>query len=276
MPKNKNITNHQGKKYWPIIAVAVIILIIGGYFLLRKPEEKNISQSQCQAKEMTFYYLETCGWCQKVKSEGTISKIKELGVEVKEINAAIGPIRHQFQGVPTFVINDKVYSGYKTFDELKALLGCLSDNSQDIETQPQTQSPVQTEKDFLGEKGENLIFENEEVKIIEAAQFDDNQARFFNVKTADGKIIYFFVVKDKSGIYRAAANACQVCFGERKGFHQEGDEIVCNNCGNRYPLEKIATEKGGCNPGPINPNLEVKNGQIIIKQADLEQVSELF
>lgn len=274
MPKNKNITNNQRKKYWPILAVVVIILIIGGFFLLKKPEEKSISQSQCQAKEMIFYYLDTCGWCQKVKSEGTIDKIKQLGVEVKEINAAIGPIRHKFEGVPTFVINDRIYSGYKTFDELKAVLGCPTDIKQGIETQIPP-SPIQIEKDFLGEKGKNLIFENGEIKA-ETSQFDDNQARFFNVKTADGKTIYFFVVKDKSGIYRAAANACQVCFGERKGFHQEGDEIVCNNCGNRYPLEKIATEKGGCNPGPINPNLEVQNGQIIIKQADIEQVAELF
>lgn len=277
MSKNKNITNNKNKKYLSIFAVAVVILVIGGFFLLKKPAEKSVSQNQCQAKEMIFYYLDACGWCQKVKSEGTIAKIKDLGVEVKEINAAIGPVRHQFEGVPTFVINEKVYSGYKTFDELSNLLGCPTDDvqNQDIEDQSQTPPPVQTEKDFLGEKGQNLIFENTEVKI-DAAQFDDNQARFFNVETANGKTIYFFVVKDKSGIYRAAANACQVCYGERKGFHQEGDEIVCNNCGNRYPLEKIATEKGGCNPGPISPNLEIKDGQIIIKQADLEQVSDLF
>lgn len=92
----------------------------------------------------------------------------------------------------------------------------------------------------------------------------------------NGKTIYFFVIKDRNGIFRAAANACQVCFKTYKGFRQEGDEIVCNNCGNRYPIEKIATEKSGCNPGPINPNLKVRNGQIIINQTDLEKVSDLF
>ncbi len=128
---------------------------------------------------------------------------------------------------------------------------------------------------FFGDKGENLTLENEEVKL-DSLIFDDNKARFYNVKMPNDKIIYFFVVKDKNGIYRAAANACAVCFKTYKGFRQEGDEIVCNNCGNRYPIEKIATEKGGCNPGPINPNLEVKNGKIIIKQTDLEQVLNLF
>jgi len=128
---------------------------------------------------------------------------------------------------------------------------------------------------FLGEKGENLTLENREIKL-DGLIFDDNKARFYNVKIPQGKIIYFFVVKDKNGIYRAAANACAVCFKTYKGFRQEGDEIVCNNCGNRYPIEKIATEKGGCNPGPINPNLSTRGGQIIIEQADIEQVAGLF
>lgn len=128
---------------------------------------------------------------------------------------------------------------------------------------------------FLGEKGETVSFNNEKIRL-EASIFDDNQAYFYNVKMSSGKTIYFFVLKDRNGIYRAAANACAVCFKTYKGFHQEGNEIVCNNCGNRYPIEKIATEKGGCNPGPINPNLEVENGEVIIKKADLEQVLNLF
>lgn len=141
----------------------------------------------------------------------------------------------------------------------------------------QTASPVLAINsiNFLGEKGENLSFNNEEIRL-ETSIFNDNQAHFYNVNMLLGKTVYFFVVKDRNGIYRAAANACAVCFKTYKGFHQEGNEIVCNNCGNRYPVEKIATEKGGCNPGPINQNLEVENGEIIIKKADLEQVLNLF
>jgi len=155
----------------------------------------------------------------------------------------------------------------------------FSDNKQDVQITNQTNSllpsPVQTEKNFFGERGEQAVFTTGEVKL-DAAQFSDNQAHFYNIEMPDGKIIYFFVVKDKNGVYRAAANACAVCFTTYKGFRQEGDEIVCNNCGNRYPIEKIATEKGGCNPGPINPDLEVRGGEIIVKQADIEKVVELF
>jgi len=255
------------------LAILIIGLIAGVWIVIRQPNSPSNSSSQCEIEEMTFYYLDTCGLCQKVKSDGTIDKIEALGVKVNKINAAVGPIRHKFEGVPTFAINDKVYSGYKTFEELKELLGCAKTENQSSNNQNQPQSLPEIQ--FSGEKGEIVNLENGEVKLT-ASIFNDNRARFYNVKMPDSKTIYFFVVKDKNGIYRAAANACVVCFKTYKGFHQEGDEIVCNNCGNRYPIEKIATEKGGCNPGPINPNLEVKNGQIIIKQADLEQVLDLF
>ncbi|MFH1841541.1 MAG: DUF2318 domain-containing protein, partial [Candidatus Nealsonbacteria bacterium] len=128
---------------------------------------------------------------------------------------------------------------------------------------------------FLGEEGEAVDLVDGQVSII-ANVFDNNLAHYYHTELPDGKIVHFFVIKDKNGVYRAAANTCQVCFGARMGFRQEGDFMVCNACGNKYPLEKIATEKGGCNPGPINPNLKDKDGKIIIEQSDLEQVAEFF
>jgi uncharacterized protein YbaR (Trm112 family) len=258
------------------LIILIIAILVAGIWLINKLSKsslKSISISQCQFQEITFYYLNQCGWCQKVKNEGTIDKIEALGVKMNKINADIGPIRHKFEGLPAFVINNKVYSGYKTFEQLRELLGCPKIESQFLKNQNQPQ--ILPEIQFFGEKGEKVNLENGKVKLTTLI-FNNNQTQFYNVKMPDGKTIYFFVVKDKNGIYRAAANACAVCFKTYKGFRQEGDEIVCNNCGNRYPIEKIATEKGGCNPGPINPNLEVKNDQIIIKQSDLEQVLNLF
>lgn len=78
----------------------------------------------CEFKEMIFYYLDSCSFCQKVKNEGTISKIEELGIKVNQINAQVGPVEHPVTGVPAFIINGKVYSGYKTFEQVKELLGC--------------------------------------------------------------------------------------------------------------------------------------------------------
>lgn len=259
------------KKYSPLLIV-VILLVIGifgflDYFSSNQPSDKkveNITESQCEAEEMIFYYLEQCSWCQEVKKEGTISKIEGLGVRVKQVDVKIGPVEDQFSGVPTFVIDGKVYSDYKTFEELKELLGCTEEENQSL-----------SEIEFIGENGEEVSLIDGQLEL-DVKIFDDNLVHHYHTKLLNEKIIYFFVVKDKSGIYRAAANACQVCFDARMGFRQEGDFMVCNTCGNKYPLEKIATEKGGCNPGPINPNLEVKDGKVFIEQSDLEQVAEIF
>lgn len=114
------------KKYF-IVCMAVMALVIAGavYFISTKQGsgEQSVS-SVCQVKEITFYYLDSCEWCNKVKTEGTIDKIEQLGVKINKINAAVGPIRHKFQGLPTFVISGKVYEGYRTFEEIKELLGC--------------------------------------------------------------------------------------------------------------------------------------------------------
>ncbi|NQU82722.1 MAG: DUF2318 domain-containing protein [Parcubacteria group bacterium] len=135
------------------------------------------------------------------------------------------------------------------------------------------QQPTQAR--FNGEEGRGVTLVDGKVTITED-EFNGNEANYYNTTLSSGKTVYYFVVQDKQGNYRAAANACQVCFDERKGFHQEGDYMVCNTCGSKYPLNKIATEKGGCNPGPINPNLEVANGNVIIEETDLKEVEFFF
>ena len=248
-----------------IIAVAAIAIAGAGAFIFLGDsagnDNDNVVKGQCEVDELIFYYLDTCSWCQKVKKEGALEKLESMGVKVTRIDAAKGPINHEFTGVPTFVVNGKVYSGYKTFEELEELLEC----------QEESQSFT---VNFNGEKGDQISLANGQV-VLAASTFEDGEAHFYNTEL-NGKTIYFFLVKDKDGVYRAAANACQVCFDSALGFHQEGNYMVCNTCGNQYPLEKIATEKGGCNPGPINPNLKVVDGKIAIRQAELEQVAEFF
>jgi glutaredoxin len=101
-----------------------LAILSGGVLFLVKQKSSSPSTSQCQVKKITYYYLDNCPWCQKIKSEGTLDKIESLGVKINKINAAIGPIFHKITGVPTFVINGKIYPGYKTFEELRNLLGC--------------------------------------------------------------------------------------------------------------------------------------------------------
>ncbi|MBL7156366.1 MAG: DUF2318 domain-containing protein [Candidatus Pacebacteria bacterium] len=152
----------------------------------------------------------------------------------------------------------------------------IGDNSKaSINQSAESQNEKTTQVKFSGEQGKKVELENGKVILAEES-FENTEANFYNTKLSNGKTVYYFVVRDKQGIFRAAANACQVCFDSRTGFRQQGDYMVCNTCGNKYPLEKIATEKGGCNPGPINPNLEVANGKVMIQEKDLQEVAYFF
>jgi uncharacterized membrane protein len=129
--------------------------------------------------------------------------------------------------------------------------------------------------DFNGEKGSLVALDSGQFKL-DAKSFTDSAAHYYNARLANGKTVYLFVVKDAAGVYHAAANACQVCYAAHMGFRQEGEMMVCNTCGNRYPVNKIATERGGCNPVPINANIQPKDGQLIIKEAELAALAKYF
>lgn len=74
------------------------------------------------------------------------------------------------------------------------------------------------------------------------------KARFYEYKAATGKTVRFFAMKSSDGVYRAALDACDVCFAAKKGYRQEGDDMVCNNCGNHFHSAQVNEVKGGCNP----------------------------
>ena len=96
--------------------------------------------------------------------------------------------------------------------------------------------------------------------------FDDGQAHYYSFVDG-GKSIDFFVLKSSDGVVRAAFDACDVCFGARKGYRQEGDVMVCNNCGQRFPSVKINEVRGGCNPGPLERTVE--GTDLVIRSSDI-------
>ncbi|WP_421900253.1 DUF2318 domain-containing protein [Maridesulfovibrio sp.] len=81
-------------------------------------------------------------------------------------------------------------------------------------------------------------------------EVNDGQAHYYSIDL-DGKEIRFFVVRSKDGIIRAAFDACDVCYRSKKGYSQQGDFMVCNNCGMRFHSTRINVVKGGCNPSPL-------------------------
>ena len=108
--------------------------------------------------------------------------------------------------------------------------------------------------------------ENDEIRIPTSV-FDDRQAHFYSTTLPDGKSINFFILKSADGVIRAAIDACDVCYAARKGYHQDGDDLVCNNCGLHFPSSRINEVKGGCNPSPLTRTVE--GNSVVIKISDL-------
>ena len=106
-----------------------------------------------------------------------------------------------------------------------------------------------------------------------ASLFDDGKARHF--EHVDGKhTIKYFVLKSSDGIIRAAFDACDVCWPAGKGYYQDGDYMVCRNCGRRFASVLVNEVKGGCNPAPLNRSLQ--DGKLIIQINDIQEGRQYF
>lgn len=108
---------------------------------------------------------------------------------------------------------------------------------------------------------------------IPIADLNDGKAHFYSYKGQAGKIT-FFVIKWKDGTLRAAFDACDVCFKEKKGYEQKGEQMICRNCNMAFPVAKIGTVSGGCNPSPLKTTLTDTTLEIAV--ADLEDGAHYF
>jgi uncharacterized membrane protein len=100
------------------------------------------------------------------------------------------------------------------------------------------------------------------------------KARFYEYKTASGKEVRFFAMRSSDGVYRAALDSCDVCFAAKKGYRQEGDDMVCNNCGNHFHSSKINEARGGCNP--VGLGRKVEGEHLRLSARELEAGASYF
>ena len=123
------------------------------------------------------------------------------------------------------------------------------------------------ERDVL-EHGSDLIIQTEEIGT-EASYFDYD---------ADGTTVQAFAVRASDGTVRLALNTCQVCNGSPYAyFEQDGDDFVCQNCGNRFASIDVGRVSGGCNPVPITEEIyTVQDGTIAVPASFLEENASRF
>jgi uncharacterized membrane protein len=101
-----------------------------------------------------------------------------------------------------------------------------------------------------------------------AAEFADGKARFYRFEGSSGSID-FFLVRSQDGVIRTAFDTCDVCYRERKGYRQEGNDMVCNNCDQHFRTDLVNVVKGGCNPAPLKR--EQVGATVVIAASDIER-----
>ncbi len=114
---------------------------------------------------------------------------------------------------------------------------------------------------------------SDSVVTYPASLFSDGNARHFE-HPANDMTIRYFILKSSDGIIRAAFDACDVCWPAGKGYYQEGDYMVCRNCGRRFKSTLINEVKGGCNPAPLNR--EIIGDQLVIHLDDIVKGKQYF
>lgn len=102
-------------------------------------------------------------------------------------------------------------------------------------------------------------------------------ASFFPVEV-DGTRMEIIAVKDSEGNIRTAFNTCQICYDSGRGYYvQSGNYLVCQNCGNRFSMDQVEIESGGCNPWPIfAENKTVTADEISISYDFLVEAQGIF
>ena len=142
-----------------------------------------------------------------------------------------------------------------------------SQNQPPNQNQPQPQSQGQNQrKPVVADKD----------LVIQIADITEN-ALFYPVDI-EGTRLEVLAVRAPDGTIRTAFNTCQSCFRSgRANFVQDGALLVCQNCGQRFRLNQVEREAGGCNPVPIFPaDKKVTASTITISKDFLKQAKAIF
>ena len=110
--------------------------------------------------------------------------------------------------------------------------------------------------------------------VIPVSEVSDGKAHFYTYRKA-GKHINFFVRTDGKGTVSSYYDACFTCYSKKKGYRQNGADLICNECSMKFGLaEEKWDEKDGCNP--INLKSTIEDNNLLIDITIIEKGAKLF
>ncbi|HLF28963.1 MAG TPA: Fe-S-containing protein [Anaerolineae bacterium] len=96
------------------------------------------------------------------------------------------------------------------------------------------------------------------------------QLNLYTYAGADANVPFMVIKRDEDDL-AVALNACGIC--PVRGYHQEGDVLVCDNCNAPINLDTVGMP-GGCNPVPLAASLA--EGEVLIAASDLDAAQSRF
>lgn len=102
-----------------------------------------------------------------------------------------------------------------------------------------------------------LVAQDSEVRIP-LSELTDSSLHFYKADV-NNTVIRFLVIHKQNGDYAVALDACQIC--GTAGYRQEGQTVICRNCGASIYIPSIG-QSGGCNP--ISVKSRVAGGEVIV------------
>jgi len=111
--------------YLAVILVVILAAVLGywGISGMVAGPDTEPGNSSCSYSQLNYYFRESCHYCQEVAREESLEKLEELGVKVDKFEVVNWGMYGIYQ-TPTFEFGGQRVAGYKTFEELRQLLGC--------------------------------------------------------------------------------------------------------------------------------------------------------
>ena len=86
---------------------------------------------------------------------------------------------------------------------------------------------------------------------------------------SNGVYMEVMAVNASDGTARIALNTCQNCYSTGRGYYtQQGDILICQNCGNKFEIDQIGVVTGGCNPIPVIEDTKTEDHEQIVISED--------
>lgn len=116
---------------------------------------------------------------------------------------------------------------------------------------------------------QSVAAQNGEVRIP-TANVDDGRLHFFTLES-EGTQIRFLIIRKPGGGYATALDACAIC--GPAGYRQEGQNVICRNCGAPIYIPTIG-QSGGCNP--VGFASQVEGSEIVFTVAAAMEAARPF